>query len=80
MAPLKFSCTVAPAVELTFAAESAVVLAEKPVPETATEVAEVNPEPLTMIDCCAVVLAAQVPKSTIDPDAGEVNTPEDEAA
>lgn len=79
-APLKFTMTVAPDVELTLDALRVVAFTVNPVPETDTAVASVNPEPFTTTDCCTVLFAEQVPKSTVEPFAGEVNVAEDEDA
>ena len=70
-APLKFTWSVAPSVELIFDALRLVEFTEKPVPEMATDVAEVKPVPFTTIDFCTDVLASQVPKSTVEPFAGD---------
>ena len=44
----------------------------KPVPEIDTDVADVSPVPFTTIVCWLVVLAVQVPKSTVLPFVGDV--------
>ena len=69
---MNVTCKVAPSVELTFDALRLVELAEKPVPEMATDVAAVSPVPLTTIDFVTDVLAVVVPKSIVEPLVGEV--------
>ena len=58
--------------ELTLEAERLVEPAVNPVPDTATEVAEVSPEPFTTIVCWLVVPEVQEPKSTVLPFVGDV--------
>ena len=58
--------------ELTLEAERLVEPAVKPVPDTATVVAEVSPVPFTTIVCWLVVPEVQVPKFTVLPFAGDV--------
>ena len=69
---MKFTCSCAPDVEFTLDALRLVEPAVKPVPETDTDVADVSPVPFTTIVCWLVVLAVQVPKSTVLPFVGDV--------
>lgn len=57
---------------MTFVALRLVELTEKPVPEMATDVADVSPVPLTTIDFVTDVLAVVEPKSTVEPLVGDV--------
>ena len=73
-ADLKLICSCAPASELTFVADSVVTPVEKPVPLTVTVVDPVKPVPLTTTVLVVVLLAVHVPKSIVEPLAGEENT------
>ena len=73
-ADLKLNCSCAPASELTFVADSVVTPVEKPVPLTVTVVDPVKPVPLTTTVLVVVLLAVHVPKSIVEPLAGEENT------
>ena len=59
-------------VELTFDALRLVEPAVNPVPLTATDVADVSPEPFTTTVIVFVVLSSVEPKSTVEPFVGEV--------
>ena len=59
-------------VELTFDALRLVERAVNPVPLTATDVADVRPEPFTTTVIVFVVLSSVEPKSTVEPFAGDV--------
>lgn len=74
LADLKLICSCAPASELTFVADSVVTPVEKPVPLTVTVVDPVKPVPLTTTVLVVVLLAVHVPKSIVEPLAGEENT------
>ena len=74
LADLKLICSCAPASELTFVADSVVTPVEKPVPLTVTVVDSVKPVPLTTTVLVVVLLAVHVPKSIVEPLAGEENT------
>lgn len=74
LADLKLICSCAPASELTFVADSVVAPAENPVPLTVTVVDSVKPVPLTTTVLVVVLLAVHVPKSIVEPLAGEENT------
>lgn len=74
LADLKLICSCAPASELTFVADSVVTPVEKPVPLTVTVVDPVKPVPLTTTVLVVVLLAEHVPKSIVEPLAGEENT------
>ena len=71
---MKLICSCAPASELTFVADSVVAPAVKPVPLTVTVVDSVKPVPLTTTVLVVVLLAVHVPKSIVEPLAGEENT------
>lgn len=70
--PLKVTCTVPPVLLLTLEADRDVVFAENPVPETATEVALVSPEPFTTTDITLDSFTAREPKLTVELFVGEV--------
>ena len=74
LADLKLICSCAPASELTFVADSVVAPAVKPVPLTVTVVDSVKPVPLTTTVLVVVLLAVHVPKSIVEPLAGDENT------
>ena len=59
-------------VELTFDALRLVEPAVNPVPLTATDVADVSPEPFTTTVIVFVVLSSVEPKSTVEPFVGDV--------